>query len=99
MTALSLWMGLLKTERSLKVFAEHPELYAEIVAMAESPEFPGRVIDALWGDPERLRRSGKVYYAAELALEYNVQDIQGEQPPSPRGMLGDPTEFNDACIQ
>ncbi|MBW2941362.1 SDR family NAD(P)-dependent oxidoreductase [Zhongshania sp. CAU 1632] len=98
-TALSLWMGLLKTERSLKVFTEHPELYSEIVAVAESPEFPGRVIDALWGDPERLKRSGKVYYAAELALEYNVQDIQGEQPPSPRGMLGDPTEYSDACIQ
>ncbi|MBD2859554.1 SDR family NAD(P)-dependent oxidoreductase [Spongiibacter sp. KMU-158] len=95
---IPLWMGLLSTERSLQVFAAQPELYAEAAAMAESPEFPGRVIAALAKDPELMGRSGKVAYTAELAEEYGISDIGGEQRYSPRGMLGDPTEFNPAII-
>lgn len=95
---ISLWMGLLKTERSLEVFAAQPELYAEAAAVAESPEFPGRVIAALAADQDYMRRSGQVFYASELALEYGVADVDGAQPPSPRAMLGDPTEFNPAVV-
>lgn len=95
---VSLWMGLLKTERSVKVFAEAPELYAEASAIAESPEFPGRVIDALYQASGLMKRSGKVYYAAELAEELGVRDIDSRQPPSPRVMLGSPTRYNPAEI-
>ncbi len=96
---ISLWMGLLSTERSQQVFAAQPELYAEAAAMAESPEFPGRVIAALAKDPDYMQRSGKVFYGAELAEEYGVRDINGLQPPSPRGMLGAPPEFNPAVVK
>ncbi len=96
---VSLWMGLLKTERSMRVFEQQPELYAEAVAAAESPEFPGLVIDALYRDAELMSRSGKVYYGAELAEEYGVVDIDGKQPPSPRAMLGKPPKFSDAVVE
>ena len=96
---ISLWMGLLKTERSQAVFDADPELYRDMEATAESPEFPGRVIDALARDPELMQRSGKVWVGAELALEYGVVDIDGKQPPSHRPMLGDVTTFSDAVIE
>lgn len=97
--AVALWLGLVKTERTLAVCAEEPEKYADWLKMAESPEFAGRVITALYLDPARAARSGKVFYAAELALEYGVTDINGEQPPSHRAFLGDPTEFSAAVVE
>jgi len=96
---VSLWMGLLKTERSMRVFDAQPELYADAVAAAESPEFPGLVIDALYRDTALMSRSGKVFYAAELAEEYGLVDIDGKLPPSPRAMLGKPPKFNDAIVE
>ncbi|WP_374973061.1 SDR family NAD(P)-dependent oxidoreductase [Spongiibacter marinus] len=96
---VSLWMGLLKTERSMQVFDAQPELYADAVAAAESPEFPGLVIDALYRDAALMSRSGKVFYAAELAEEFGLVDIDGKLPPSPRAMLGKPPKFNDAIVE
>lgn len=96
---VSIWMGLVKTERSLAVFDEYPELYADAKASAESPEFTGLVIDALANDAALMEKTGQVLVGAELALEYGVKDIDGKQPPSHRMMLGDPTTFNDAVIE
>lgn len=96
---ISLWMGLLKTERTTKVFAAEPELYGPMAATAESAEFPGLVINALANDPERMARSGQIWVGAELALEYGVVDIDGKQPPSHAPMLGEPTTYNDAIIE
>lgn len=96
---VSIWMGLLKTERTQLVFDAQPELYADMEATAETPQFTGRVIDALANDPERMARTGKVWVGAELGVEYGVKDINGQQPPSHRPMLGDPTTFNDAVVE
>lgn len=96
---VSIWMGLLKTERSMEVFAAQPELYAEAEATAESPQFTGIVIDALAKDPELMGRSGKVWVGAELAEEYAVTDIDGRNPPSHRAMFGDVTTFSDAVVE
>lgn len=95
---ISLWMGLLSTERSQRVFDAHPDLYADAAAMAESPEFPGRVIDALYRSGRAMEYSGKVHYAAELAEQFGVVDTGGEVRHSPRAMLGEPTSFNDAEV-
>lgn len=95
---ISLWMGLLKTERTQQVFDANPELYAEMEATAETPEFSGRVIDALANDPALMERSGQVWVGAELGEEYGVLDINGKQPPSHRPMLGDTPTFSDAVI-
>ncbi len=96
---VSIWMGLLKSERTLAVAAAEPELYGKAVAMAESTELTGLVIDALANDPELMQRSGKVWVGAELAKEYGFTDIDGSQPPSYRRALGDPTTYSDAIVE
>ncbi|PLW83121.1 short-chain dehydrogenase [Kineobactrum sediminis] len=97
-TVISLWMGLLLTERSRRVFDAEPEKYADLVAGAEHPEFSGRVIAALWADPGRMEYSGKVCIGAELGAAYGVLDINGRQPASHRDFFGPPTTFGDAII-
>ena len=96
---VSLWMGILKTERTMAVINAQPELYADMLAMAESPEFSGRVIAALANDPERMTYSGKVCMGAELGQHYGVLDIDGRQPASPSVIFGAPTEFSDVIVQ
>ncbi|GAC48012.1 SDR family NAD(P)-dependent oxidoreductase [Gordonia aichiensis] len=96
---VSLWMGLLMTERTRAAFADHPDAYAGLVAGAESPEFVGRVIAALAADGDLMSRSGRVLIAAELADEFGIADLDGRRPPSHRAMLGDPPAFSAAVIE
>lgn len=96
---VSIWMGLLKTERSMAVFQAQPELYAEAEQTAESPQFTGLLIDALALDERLMARTGRVLVGAELAIEYNLKDIDGRQPPSHRAMFGEPTTFSDAVVE
>ena len=97
---VSLWMGLLRTERTSAALAD-PELarhYAHLLETMETPEFSGQVIHALWSDPQRMERTGSIWIGAELAREYGVREADGRQPPSHRPMLGDPTRFGEAVI-
>lgn len=96
---VSLWLGLLATERTLRVFEAEPQKYAGMMDATESPEFCGRVIDALARDSSLMEKSGKVWVAAELAREYGLSDSNGRQPVSPRQMFGDPTVFGDAVVE
>lgn len=96
---ISLWMGLLKTERTQRVFDSDPELYGPMVATAESAEFSGLVIDALANDPALMARTGEIWIGAELAGEYGVVDVDGKQPPSHASMLGHPVKFNPAIVE
>jgi NAD(P)-dependent dehydrogenase (short-subunit alcohol dehydrogenase family) len=96
---IALWMGLLATERTRRVFAAEPEKYAGIADTAESPEFTGLLIDALARDPGLMNRSGKVWIGAELGLEYGVMDTDGRQPVSPRAFFGDTTQFGEAVVE
>ena len=96
---LSLWLGLLATERTLRVFAAEPEKYAGLRDATESPEFTGRVIDALARDPALMDKSGQVWIGAELARQYGVCDTDGRQPQSPRLLFGEPTTFGAAVVQ
>jgi len=47
---------------------------------SESPDFIGRAVAALAGDPDVRRYSGKVLVAAALAREYGFTDIDGKTP-------------------
>jgi NAD(P)-dependent dehydrogenase (short-subunit alcohol dehydrogenase family) len=97
---ISLWMGLLKTERT-EVALSDPELakhYAHLLETMETPELSGHVIHALARDPHRMERSGCIWIGAELAQEYGIREADGRQPPSHRPMLGDPTVFGSAVI-
>jgi hypothetical protein len=98
-SVISLWMGLLTTERTQRVIAAEPEKYAALAESAESPEFNGRIIDALSRDPGLMEKSGRVWIGAELAQEYGIVDVGGRQPPSHRAFFGEPTVFGDAVVQ
>jgi NAD(P)-dependent dehydrogenase (short-subunit alcohol dehydrogenase family) len=96
---VSIWMGLLLTERSRRVFDAEPEKYADLVATAETPEFTGRIIDALARDSHLMDKSGKVWIGAELGEEYGIADASGSVPMSHRAFFGDPTTFGDAVVE
>ncbi len=96
---VSIWMGLLRTERTLQVFDAEPEKYAALLDATESPEFTGRVIAALAQDPALMEKTGQVLVGAELALAYGVRDIDGRQPASHAPMLGSPAQANPAVIE
>jgi NAD(P)-dependent dehydrogenase (short-subunit alcohol dehydrogenase family) len=96
---ISLWMGLLLTERTQIVFEADPELYANLAGTAETPEFSGRIIDALARDPLLMEKSGKVLIGAELAETYGVTEADGRQPPSHREFFGGTTVFGDAVVE
>ena len=51
---------------------------------------PGRVIRELYKDPDLMKRTGATYICTELALDYGVTDINGNQPPSLRDKRGAP---------
>ena len=96
--AVSLWAGLTLTERSQIAMREHPGDYDAVMANAVHPEFMGRLLDALMRDAKLAERSGKTFYAAELAEELGVKDVDGRQPPSDRAFLGEPAQVSGAVI-
>jgi dehydrogenase/reductase SDR family member 1 len=72
-TVVSLYPGLVRTE--LVLAAKFFDL-----SNSESPEFIGRAVAALAGDPDIARRSSQTLVAAALATEYGFTDIDGRQP-------------------
>lgn len=71
---VSLYPGLVRTESVMKA-APFFDL-----SNSESPQFIGRAVAALAGDPSILDKSGQVLIAAALGLEYGFCDIDGKQP-------------------
>jgi NAD(P)-dependent dehydrogenase (short-subunit alcohol dehydrogenase family) len=97
--AASIWMGPLLTERTERAFAERADQYEGFAAVAETPQFTGRIIDALARDPALMSLTGQTLIGAELALKYGLTDRDGKQPPSYREMLGPPRDFHPAIIR
>jgi dehydrogenase/reductase SDR family protein 1 len=79
-TAVSLWPGIVKTERLLL----EPERLGFDTSKGESAQFSGRAVAALAADPDRLTKTGQALVVAELAREYGFTDTDGTQPPSLR---------------
>ena len=92
-------MGILKTERTKAAAEAAPELYAALLENAETPEFTGLLIDALYRASDCMEKTGKTFIGAELAEELGIQDIDGRQPPSHSAMLGTPVEFSPAVVE
>jgi dehydrogenase/reductase SDR family member 1 len=72
-TVVSLYPGLVRTEAVLAAGVFD-------LSNSESPEFIGRAVAALAGDPDVARWNGSVLIAAALAREYGFADIDGRQP-------------------
>jgi NAD(P)-dependent dehydrogenase (short-subunit alcohol dehydrogenase family) len=97
--AVSIWLGPLKTARTDKAIKERPDQYEEIMKMAETPEFSGHIIDALYRDPKLMEVSGQTLIGAELGVKYGIKDAGGKQPPSYRAMLGEPRIPHPAIVR
>ena len=67
-STVSIWMGVLLTEKFLRAFDGHPDALAKTAKRAETPEFTGRLIDALYRDPALSQLSGQALIGAELAM-------------------------------
>lgn len=78
--AVSLWPGIVRTERVLSYGDDSPF----DMRNTESPEFTGRAVVALATDPQVLERSGRRLVVAELAEAYDFDDIDGRRPASLR---------------
>jgi dehydrogenase/reductase SDR family protein 1 len=81
-TCVSLWPGIVKTERLLDE-AERARLGFDL-ANAETPLFSGRAVAALTGDSNVMAKTGKPLVVAELAREYGFTEPDGSQPASLR---------------
>ena len=98
-TAVSIWMGILLTERMRRAFDGRPEALAAFAERAETPGFTGRLIDALFRDPLLGEMSGHTVIAAELAQRYGITDEGGRRPPSHRDWLGAPREPSTVVVR
>lgn len=72
-TVVSLYPGLVRTEAVLAAGVFD-------LSNSESPEFIGRAVAALAGDPQSSRWSGRVLVAAALAADYGFTDVDGRLP-------------------
>jgi NAD(P)-dependent dehydrogenase (short-subunit alcohol dehydrogenase family) len=68
--------GFMRTERVMASHAVHPF----DLSSTESPNYLGRAVVALAGDPEVLTRSGQLLYVGDLAKVYGFTDLDGTQP-------------------
>ena len=79
-TVVSLWPGIVKTERLLL----EPTRLGFDMSNSESPTFSGRAVAALAADAERMKKTGQALVVAEMALEYGFTDVDGTTPKSLR---------------
>ena len=96
---VSIWMGILLTERMRRAFGDNAAALAAFAEHAETPQFTGRLIDALYRDPELSSFSGHTVIGAELANRYGITDADGHRPPSHREMLGAPREPSSVVVR
>jgi NAD(P)-dependent dehydrogenase (short-subunit alcohol dehydrogenase family) len=81
---LSIWMGTLLTDRLRMVIASDPAKFGHLEDSAETPEFTGHIVWALYNDPQLLQLSGQTVIGAEMAAKYGIADQGGRQPRSYR---------------
>jgi len=74
--AVAIAPGFMRTERVLAAHAAHPF----DLSGTESPEYLGRAVAALAGDPDLMRRTGETLTAGELARACGFTDVDGSQP-------------------
>ena len=87
-TALSIWMGALLTDRLKAIIASDRAKYGYLEERVETPEFTGHIIWALYNDPELSALSGQTLIGAEEARRYGLTDVGGRRPPSYRDTHG-----------
>ncbi len=87
-TAVSIWMGALLTDRLSAMIEAEPEKYGYIRDSLETPGFTGHILWQIFSDPQRSKYNGKTVLGAELAREFGIADVGGKHPPSYRDTHG-----------
>lgn len=72
--AVALHPGLVRTELVLK------NAHYFDMSNSESPQFTGRAVTALAADPDIMQKSGQALVVAQLAQDYDFDDIDGTRP-------------------
>jgi NAD(P)-dependent dehydrogenase (short-subunit alcohol dehydrogenase family) len=80
---LSIWMGALLTDRLKAIIESDRAKYGYLETTAETPEYTGHVVWALYNDPGLMSLSGQTVIGAEMGAKYEILD-EGRQPPSYR---------------
>jgi NAD(P)-dependent dehydrogenase (short-subunit alcohol dehydrogenase family) len=89
--AVSLWPGFVATEKMLEQASIKPDVRKVREELGfETAEFVGRVIGAIYDDPEIASLSGKTLLTAEMGNRYGIKDIDGSTPKSLRELYGGP---------
>ena len=99
--AVALWPGIVKTER-LQPAIDADELSPEYEALKpgmETPEFSGRLIDAIASKDDYMQFAGRSYWNSELGIELGVNDADGSQPESYAPFLGEALQPPEAMIK
>jgi len=85
-TVVSIWPGTTRTEHIDAMLARGDDWARANVGDVESMETPrylGRSVVALASDENRLSRTGRRFWTAELAEEYGITDELGRKHPIP----------------
>ncbi|XVU23695.1 SDR family oxidoreductase [Actinoplanes sp. CA-054009] len=88
--AVAVTPGWLRSERMLDEFGVTEEGWRAAIAqdrhfaMSESPRYVGRGVAALAADPDVVRFGGQTLSSAELAVTYDLTDLDGGRPDFPR---------------
>jgi NAD(P)-dependent dehydrogenase (short-subunit alcohol dehydrogenase family) len=90
--SVTLWQGLTLTEKARDNLAKVAgKMTSSITGQkGSSVEHPGRVIAALYNDPDLMKRSGGEFITAEIAREYGITDDDGTWVASMRESRGSP---------
>ncbi|MDF5710336.1 MAG: SDR family NAD(P)-dependent oxidoreductase [Nostoc sp. S4] len=92
--SVSIWPGIVGTEHISQMASEMSQTNATDQRNSflserynwETPLFTGRAIAQLAGDPNIMRRTGRVQIVAELANQYGIVDENGDRPASLRSL-------------
>jgi len=82
---VSLWPGPVKTETMLKGMNDHdnPDRAAAMTKLfgpGETPEFTGKAVVHMAGDPDIMKKTGRIQMTINLAHEYNFTEDDGTYP-------------------
>ena len=97
-TAVSMWSGIVKDEKTQKVSEMHGEQYAQFLQGAASQSYAGKVINAFYADKTRHDSTGETLIMAELGKKYGITNEDGSEVRSDREMLGGPVKFEEAVV-
>ena len=80
-TVVGLNPGFMRTERVLMHMTTDEIKKQFRFDLSESPEYIGRAVAALAADPQVFNMNGELLWAADLAKEYGLTDIDGRYVP------------------